>query len=101
MIAEPAHETNEQTKERLAAAVEEMKATILRRYPDASFRLALGHDPEGIYLTATVDVEDTDEVFDLIVGRLLEMQVDEELDLYVLPVRPLERTIAELRDRTG
>ena len=72
--------------ERLEAAVAEMQATIRSRYPDATFTIGPGHDPPGLYMTATVDVEDSDEVFDLIVGRLLKMQVDEGLPLYVLPV---------------
>jgi hypothetical protein len=81
---------------RMQAAIKEMKDLILASYPDAKFEVAPGEDPEGIYLTATVDVEDTDEVFDLIVDRLLDVQVEERIPLYVLPVRPIERVIAEL-----
>ena len=88
MIAEPAS--------RLAAATAEMEELILSRYPNATFEVALGDDPEGTYLTATVDVEDTDEVFDVVVERLLEMQVEESIPLYVLPVRPIERIMVEL-----
>jgi hypothetical protein len=73
-----------------------MEELILSRYPGATFEVALGDDPEGTYLTATVDVEDTDEVFDVVVERLLEMQVEESIPLYVLPVRPIERIMAEL-----
>lgn len=83
----------------MAAAIAEMKAMILARYPNATFELALGEDPEGTYLTATVDVEDTDDVFDVVVERLLEMQIDEHLPLYVLTVRPIERVIAELHNQ--
>jgi len=81
---------------RLAAAIAEMEELILSQYPNATFEVALGDDPEGTYLTATVDVEDTDEVFDVVVERLLDMQVEESIPLYVLPVRPIERIIAEL-----
>ena len=84
---------------RMSAAIAEMEERILARYPDATFEVATGEDPDGIYLTATVDIDDTDEVFDLIVGRLLEMQVEESLPLYVLPVRPIGRVLADLRTR--
>lgn len=83
--------------DRLDAAVAEIQERILSRYPEATFEVAPGQDPDGLYLTATVDVDDTDEVFDLIVERLLEMQVEEGMPLYVLPIRPIERVIAELR----
>lgn len=82
---------------RLDAAIAEMKALIMARYPDAAFDIALGEDPVGTYLTATVDVDDTDEVFDVVVERLLEMQVEELLPLYVIPVRPIDRIMADLR----
>jgi hypothetical protein len=70
---------------------------VAERYPDAVFSVSSGDDPEGTYITATVDVADTDEVFDVVVERLLEMQVEEGLSVYVLPVRPVERVVAELR----
>ena len=95
MIAERAPGTTD----RLDAAVAELRGMILSRYPEASFDVAPGTDPDGLYVTVTVDVEDTDEVFDLIVGRLLDMQVDEGLPVYVLPVRPVERVVAERRER--
>ena len=97
MIAERATAADE----RLGAAVAEIQGLIRDRFPDATFVVAPGDDPEGLYLTATVDVEDTDEVFDVVVGRLLEMQVDEGMPVYVLPVRPLEQVIAELRGELG
>lgn len=96
MIAERAPGTTD----RLDAAMAELRGMILSRYPEASFDVAPRTDPDGLYVTVTVDVEDTDEVFDLIVGRLLDMQVDEGLPVYVLPVRPVERVVAELRERT-
>ena len=47
----------------------------------------------------TVDVEDTDEVYEVVAERLLELQVEEGLRLYVTPIRPVERVVAELRAR--
>jgi len=43
-----------------------------------------------------VDVSDTEEVFDVVVERLLEMQIDDALPIYVVPVRPVHRVIREM-----
>jgi hypothetical protein len=79
--------------------VNELKGRISGRFPQASFVVEEGCDPKGIYLVTTVDIADTDEVIDVIGDRLLELQVDEGLPLYVTPLRPIERVIAELRER--
>src|SRR5215471_15710358 len=80
-------------------AVSELKGKISERFPQASFVVEEGFDPKGIYLVTTVDIADTDEVFDIVGDRLLELQVDEGLPLYVTSLRPIERVIAELRER--
>lgn len=74
---------------RVASALSELEAMIRERYPTATFTIAHGEDPEGIYLTATVDSEDTDAVVDLVIDRLVTMQVEEALPVYLVPVRPL------------
>src|SRR5581483_11719222 len=80
-------------------AVAELRSLICQQYPSATFEITHGHDPEGVYLTPTVDVGDTEEVFDVVADRLLEMQVDQGLPVYVIPVRPLARVIEDLRPR--
>ena len=70
---------------RTRGAVEQLQALISHRYPEAMFETYWGEDPEGIYLDAIVDVEDTDEVMDLIIDRLLEIQIDEGIPVYVIP----------------
>src|SRR3954449_3022221 len=84
---------------RLMAAAYELRDMILARYPDATFRFAYGNDPPGLYLLPTVDGEDTDEVFEVVLERLLAIQVDEELPVYVFPERPLARVLAEAAAR--
>jgi len=54
---------------------------------------------QGIYLVTTVDIADTDEVMDVIGDRLVELQVDEGLPIYVTLLRPIQRVLAELRER--
>ncbi len=82
---------------RIQAAVAELQGMIAQKYPAATFEVFHGEDPEGTYLRATVDIEDTDEVVDLIIDRLVDLQVEERLPVYVIPVRPLERVIAEMK----
>ena len=82
---------------RTQRAIEELESAIQGRYPEATFEVTEGEDPEGIYLRATVDVEDVDEVMDVYRDRLLELQIDEGLELYVIPLEPLERVIATTR----
>lgn len=80
-------------------AVAELAGAIRGRYPTATFRVRPGvDDPEATYLVATVDVEDPDAVLDLVVDRLLELQLDEHLPINVLPVHTPER-VAETRQR--
>jgi hypothetical protein len=84
---------------RMQEAVEELKQLITARFPQAAFAIEEGFDPAGVYLIAIVDIDDTDEVIDVVGDRLVELQVDEGLLIYVTPLRPIERVIAELRSR--
>jgi len=83
------------------AAMDELEALISSRYPTASYQRSHGEDPEGQYLTATVDIDDTDDVVDLVINRLLEMQIEEGLPVYVIPIRPIQRVLPALRDRSS
>ena len=84
---------------RMEEAVHELKGLITARFPQATFVVEEGFDPEGIYLVTTVDIADTDEVIAVVGDRLVELQVDEGLPVYVTPLRPIERVIAALRER--
>lgn len=72
---------------------------IVARYPEAIFAVWQGEDPIGTYITATVDVPDTDVVTDLIIERLIALQVEEELSVYVIPVRRMSRIQAAQKQR--
>jgi hypothetical protein len=84
---------------RMKEALDELKGLITARFPQAAFVVEEGFDPEGVYLITTVDIADTDEVIAVIGDRLVELQVDEGLPVYVTPLRPIERVVAELRNR--
>jgi hypothetical protein len=83
---------------RLQAAIAELQDLIRHRYPTATFSVDRGEDPAGVYVTVTVDVEDTDDVVDVYIDRLVTLRVEEGLPLHVVPVRPLERVVAQLRE---
>jgi hypothetical protein len=76
---------------RIQAAVSELQALIQQHYPAATFQVTQGEDPVGTYVLATVDVDDTDDVVDVYMDRLLGLQIDDGLPVYVVPVRPLDR----------
>lgn len=82
--------------ERMQAAVDEMKEMIANRFPVVRFSVAEGEDPEGIYLIVTLDVEDLEEVTDLFISRMVDLQIEDELPLFVIPERTPERTAAIL-----
>src|SRR6266702_4293055 len=84
---------------RMEEAVHELKRLITTRFPQAAFVVEEGFDPEGIYLVTTVDITDTDEVMAVVGDRLVELQVEEGLPVYVTPLRPIARVIAQLRER--
>lgn len=77
---------------RMRQALTDLQARIRERYPSATFQLAAApDDPAAIHLYATVDLEDTDELLDLVIERLLTLQVEEGLPVHVIPLRTPER----------
>ena len=82
---------------RMDAAIKEMKQVILQHYPEATFDMGLGEDPIGMYLIATIDLADLGEVEDHLIDRLVDLQVDEGLPLYVIPTRPNQRSLEMMR----
>jgi hypothetical protein len=85
---------------RMQDAINELQTTIGQRYPTASFTLAHPEDePTSVELTAIVDVEDPDEVLDTVIERVIQFQVDEQLPIHVVPVRPPARVAAALQEQ--
>ncbi len=69
------------------------------RFPQAAFVVEEGFDPTGTFLVTTVDIADTDEVIDVVGDRLVELQVDKGLPIYVTPLRPIKRVVAQLQEQ--
>jgi hypothetical protein len=79
---------------KMHTALEELAAMISQHYPDATYRVSCGEDdPTIVQLVAVLDIDDTEPVLDVVMDRLLELH-DEDLLVFVVIERPLERTIA-------
>ncbi len=76
-------------------AVNELIGIITRRYPTASFTVGPGEDdPDATHITTTVDIDDPDDVVDMVIDRMLELQLDQGIPVYVIPIRTPERVEA-------
>ena len=85
---------------RIEGALEELRGMIARQYPTATFELSRGQDePRNVHLTVAVDVDDTDEVLDLVIDRVVGLQVEEGIPVHVIPIRTPERVLAVMRAR--
>ena len=86
---------------RLEPVIAELQQQVTGRFPDARFEVFEGEEPRGTYLRAVVDVEDIDEVVDLVIDRLLDLQVEEGLPLYFVAIRPPVRHLERPRSGVG
>ncbi len=53
-----------------------------------------------MYLEAMVDVEDLNDMLDVFIDRLVDMQIEERLPVYVVPVRTPERVARLVAEAT-
>jgi hypothetical protein len=83
----------------IVSALNELKALIAARYPGASFDVFEGEDPEGVYLRATVDIEDSSDALVPALAKLEELEVEQGLPIYVVTDQPPSRVVAELKTR--
>ncbi len=82
-------------------ALAEMRAFILERFPEATFRAYVGDEPLGVYLATTVDVDDPDELLDVVIDRVLDLQIEQGIPLHVLPLRTPERNAKMLAEQAS
>jgi HSP20 family molecular chaperone IbpA len=75
---------------KIQAGIQEMEALIRKRYSKATFTVGIGEDPAGVYLTATIPGVDFDEAVDVYIDRLVDLQAEQGLPLYVIPITPPE-----------
>ncbi len=86
--------------ERIQAALAEMQEMIKAAYPTTTFQIYRGEDPEGVYLRAIVDVDDTNDVMDVFMDRLVDIQIEERLPVYVVPAHTPERVARLVAEAT-
>ncbi len=86
---------------RIQGALTELQSIIKKHFPQATFEVSEGDDPCGIYLTATVDVDNLTTIIDVFSDRLVDIQVEEGLPVHVILVQPLEQVMEELRRERG
>jgi uncharacterized protein (DUF433 family) len=84
---------------RAQAALDELQALIAARFPQATFTVEKGYEPAGIYLEATVDIDDIGDVVAVFINRLVDIQVDDGIPVYVNVQRPIERVRATFREQ--
>ncbi|MGI8967593.1 MAG: hypothetical protein ACR2GA_00610 [Chloroflexota bacterium] len=71
---------------------------VSRAYPEASFAISPGEDdPKITHSNAMVNIDDPDEVVDLVIDRMLALQIDEGTPVHPIPIRTPERTAAYRR----
>ena len=83
----------------IEAALSDLKQLISERYPTATLTDGIELEPVvGFYLYVTVDVNDTDEVREVYIDRLIDIQVEDDLPVYVATRRTPERRAANQRE---
>src|SRR4051794_4412537 len=83
---------------RIRNALNELADLVRTGYPEATFQVTPAEDdPAIIHLVTRVDVDDPEEVANLVMDRMLELQIDEGLPIYLIPLRTPAR-IAALRE---
>jgi hypothetical protein len=73
------------------SAIDELSEMILESFPGTKMHAEIRDDPLGVYLISEVDLDDPDEVMDLVVDRVVELNVWEGVPIHVIPLRNEER----------
>ncbi len=85
----------------IESAVAEIQRRVAMAYPAADLEVFEGEDPSGVYVRATVDLDDTEPVVDTVLDYLLEVQVERRLPVYFVTSQPVARALAWVRGRPG
>ena len=85
----------------IQSAIAELQHLILARFPETEFIIGEASDPEGVLIRAIVDVDDPDEVSAVFIDRMVDIQVDDHLPVYVVPLRMAGREAALREHQAG
>jgi hypothetical protein len=72
--------------EKTQQVLTEVQARIKAAYPEATFTVAVGEDPVGIYIDAYTNAPDGFAVLDLVSDWLVDLHVNEGLAIHVIPL---------------
>lgn len=87
--------------EKTQRVLAEIQARIKAVYPEATFTVALGEEPVGIYLDAYTDAPDGFAVLDLVSEWLVDLNVNEGLAVHVIPLPAQAREAAAVPGETA
>lgn len=77
-------------------ALDELRGIIADRYPEATFNVRRGEEPEACWLVATVSVENRYDVIDLVLNRLVALRGENGIPVFVDVIRTSERETTRL-----
>lgn len=81
-------------------AIAELTQLVQSNFPLTHVLVAPGEDnPEATHVIATVDIDDPDAVADLVMERMLELQLDGGIPVHLIPIRTSERTAQLLQQQ--
>ncbi len=66
--------------------LDELASTIRDMDSSATFELVEGEDPEGLYLWVMTDRDDPDEILDAVIDQVIDLQVKDDMSLFVVPL---------------
>ena len=89
------HEEGAGWTNEMVTAITEIQSLISDAFPGTLYETSYQDDPAGMHMIAKIDTEDIDAVVDCFIDRLLTMQVDENLPLYVIPVRSAKQAVKQ------
>jgi hypothetical protein len=90
----------ELAEDRMQSTIDELTTTIARAFPGTTFTVSHPEDePASIEITAIVDVDDPDDVLDLVIERVVHLQVEESVPIHGVPIRTPERIEADRAER--
>ena len=88
----------ERVSSQMQQALQDSQGLVRARYPGARSELAPSPDePQGVHLVTIVDIDDPDEVMDLVLERVLHFQLEDGLPVHLIPIRPVERALEQIR----
>jgi hypothetical protein len=86
---------------RLRTAAAALQATLAAHYPDATFAVFHADDPDGLYVQATVDLDEPEVILDVVRDQLYELEVEQGLPIYVVAEQPAARVAQGLQAQRG